>query len=275
MTCTSFLTFGGYSNKTLFDINGGTATPSGNDSTQWLNQWATYLATNSCTLVKSVYDSNIAGGLPLGFLQDGSSIQRPTQSNIGLTYTGPVSTTAGFSLEFKTADINGNLSSIGFIDIGYIYPTAPSDGCNFGNPTLTFADRLSGTWPIVIGQNGVYGYTISSVPFAGNQFTGDYQCPPGTHHNYPGFQGVLWHGVCLVMGNLSFVTGVDAPDLWCCVSAGFNCCGAGGTDRTGFLIPRPATLTPGQENSSVPVLNKLLYFANHTFQFHNNFGRKR
>lgn len=86
-----------------------------------------------------------------------------------------------------------------------------------------------------------------------------------------GSGNTLFHIPCNLM-----LDSFDFNPWWCCAAASKGCtdgCGAPAVNYAPrFLIPRPETPAPGEENVSVPPLNSLLLLTNHTFQFPANFG---
>jgi hypothetical protein len=263
-----------------------------------------------------VYDMGPDGNfISAQAMANGQVFNRPTVSDLtfswptGLTGFETLKTSYGFSVFVSVYTDNGTDYPIandwGTLNVGYIITSAmcavdPSDGHSKVQAVYTeiVTDLMTGTWPITIGvstyggqtivgysvgpRNGYYfgprGLGTPSSPYPvvcaydSYNFVGDV-ASWGSNSQWPSGTPITIH----MPMTYDIVTGItDDAALWCCLTAGYSCCGGGGgTDRMGFLIPRPATPTPGQESSSVPVLGKLLYFANHTFQFVNNFGRTK
>lgn len=258
----------------------------------------------TCVNTKITYDNDVGAGqayIGAGYIKPGDSLARPSFGSI--TVTPPVTPTLdntqyGFSVLVSEFIQNGT-QSLTEVDRGALHicwaidgpvgcttdPNNPAFNVPQANYVLHIDDNLTGTFPIVIGPSNTLGatgsFSISFHSYIGPHagFTGSKTCTPSGPASTVSYSGTTYVGpvsgasLSVVADSLTGFT--DTPDGWCCLSSGFNCCGAGLPPGPHFLIPRPdpGSLMPGQSNSSTPPAQQLMFLSNYTFQFVNNFGR--
>ena len=279
---------------------------------QELAQYATDLGNGeTCANTFAQFTNDISGYVLQKLVQPGFSFAKPSLSDF--TYQEPVTSgwyatipgeapgcfNQGLKLSVTEYQLGAGNTVVpvdrGSFQFAYLILSAgacmpTSFPCNvpYVTSSLQTYDLLTGTWPMVASDSGMVGSTIgwfveidifdavTPPSFSTNcsMLTG---CGPGpfTYGGNPVQAISQYSGVdCVYTMNYQGLSAfTDTTALWNCVSSGYSCGGAGG-DRQGFLIPSPATPTPGQQSSTSPPNQSTLYFSNHTFQFTNNFGRK-
>lgn len=254
----------------------------------------------TCADIRPDFDANTGpGGWEAGnYLKNGDSVSNPQG---GLDITWPpneltwnlfeFSANKGFSIEvteFKYAGA-GNAPtpvSLGILNVGWILDSVSCSETGF--PTLQFKHVMEngiGGMPLVIGSGDTVGFSIAFGPYSGPApFTGTLECGAQTTNfldnvsgnqtwgpNYDNQYPVLF----TTPGTFHKFVGVsDLEALWCCVTAGYDCCSGPSSNPYAphFLIPPPTTPAPGEENVTQPPLKSLLLLSNHTFQFPANYG---
>lgn len=225
-------------------------------------------------------------------VKPGQSFARPGAGGGGVTITWPpivdypVSTETaprGSGVDIAVTVRKGNVSEDrGSLSIAYAQFDAAEcvDNLPYAKFSQLITDNLTGSFPVVIGENGVTGINIFVTAYSGPPpWTGTVGCLDATTI----FQDTITAQASPSLVTLSitydaFVSTKDVEGMWCCLSAGYDCCGAppiGNPYAPGFLIPPPPEQSVGEENVSQPPLNSLLFLTNHTFQFPNNFGVKK
>jgi len=239
----------------------------------------------TCEDVRPDFDANVAGAWITGnYVASGATFNRPSESDIaGFTWPsipGPIIGMAdsyGFSINVAVTQ-GGVTVQRGKYNIGYLLqPPA----CNGGNPESSYSqvitDNLTGTFPIVIGEDDITGVQIFVSDYDGAPpYVGVIDCGTGPTNYFDNITGIIrWPGgtpeIPLTYDVVDAIN--DAEGLWCCVTEGYPCCVAPTIAGNSFLIPRPENPEPVEENISTPLLNSVLYLSNHSYQFTANYGR--
>jgi len=240
----------------------------------------------TCADIRPDFDFNAANSWIAGtYCVPGETFARPDTTFVaGFTWPnipGPIIGMAdsyGFSILVQVTQ-NGSVIQRGRYNVGYLLNTpacAGSDPTSSGYSQI-ITDNLTGTFPIVIGEDGITSVAIFVSDYQGTPpFSGSIDCgtgPTNYSDNITGF--IRWPGGDPELNYVvDVITGIVDPEaLWCCVTQGV-CCSAPPVGSGGkFLIPPNNPPLPGEENATTPVLNKAIYLSNYTFQFVNNFGR--
>lgn len=212
-------------------------------SQSWADQQLQYFFTiipDCATLYAAVKAQTQAQNFP-NLAEENITINQPSWTDLVVINAPPgPSPTYSISMTISVTFVYGGPSST--ITFGY----------NVVTGTVTETTTTTGSaipWPLTLGGN-CENISLSQ--------------PTGTN----GVQ-VSWPGAPLA----SFLNTINFDKWWCCASAPQGCCTPAGPPPPQFLIPRPASPTPVQQNSSIPPLQQMIFLSNYTFQFVNDFGR--
>lgn len=240
----------------------------------------------TCEDIRPDFDFNAANSWIAGtYCVPGETFARPDTSFVaGFTWPsipGPIIGSAsnyGFSIYVQVTQ-NGVVTPRGRYNVGYLLdnPACVDDVPTSAGYHQVITDDLTGTFPIVIGEDGITSVVINVSDYQGvPPFTGTVVCDADTTEYNDDLTGFIrWPGGDPELNYVvDCITGIVDPEaLWCCVTEG-QCCVTPSAAGPRFLIPPPeGPRNPVEENSTAPVLNQAIYLSNYTFQFVNNFGR--